>query len=102
VDIRLLDILFIYLFSYFLFKMKIYCHQYISILLIILTGIILDVILGNYNFSKILKIMIKLFCEIIFSFSIIINKYTMEKKFCPSYELCFYQGVILLFFILFF
>ena len=98
------DILFIYLFSYMFFKLKIYRHQYLSIIIIILVGILLDIIADNYNVSsdKIIPIIIKYICEIIFSLGIVINKYTMEKKFCPSYELCFFQGIITFFFYLIF
>ena len=90
------DILFIYLFSFIIFKLKIYKHQYISIIIIILLGIMLDFIADNYNVSydKIFPIIMKFICEIFFSLGIVINKYTMEQKFCPSYELCFYQGII--------
>ena len=90
------DILFIYLFSFIIFKLKVYKHQYISIIIIIFVGIILDIIADNYNLSsdEIFPIIIKYICEIVFSLGIVINKYTMEKKFCPSYELCFYQGII--------
>ena len=104
VNMWIFDILFIYLFSFLIFKLKIYSHQYLSIIFIILVGITLDIILGNYDdfLDKKYPILIKLVCEILISFGIVINKYTMEKKFCPSYELCFYHGIItfILFFIL--
>ena len=49
-----------------------------------------------------MPIIIKFICEIIISLGLVINKYTMEKKFCTSYYLCFYQGIItfILYFIL--
>ena len=98
------DILFIYLFSFLISKLKIYSHQYISIIIIFLVGIIIDIILDNYEgfYDKKYRIIIKLICEILISLGIVIDKYAMEKKFCPSYELCFYHGIItfILFFIL--
>ena len=89
------DILFIYLLSFLLFHIKIYRHQIISILIIIIAGIILDIMSNNYEFSydTIIPLIIKFICEIFLSFIVILNKYTMEKKFCPAYELCFYQGL---------
>ena len=98
------DILFIYLFSFLISKLKIYSHQYISIIIIFLVGIIIDIILDNYEgfYDKKYRVIIKLICEIFISLGIVLDKYTMEKKFCRSYELCFYHGIInfILFFIL--
>ena len=95
----ILDILFMYLFSYLIFKMKLYRHHKISILIIFVTGFILNLIHNRYikiltDINQIFSAIIKLFCEIFISFALVINKYTMEKKFCSSFELCFYQGVI--------
>ena len=87
INIWFFDILFLSLFSYIILKIKLYIHHYISIILIIILGIILDIVLRNYNLEKknILGIIIKFFVEILFSFFIVINKYTMEKKFCSPY-----------------
>ena len=92
------DILFLCLFSFCIFKIKIYRHHYLSIIIIILTGIIIDIVVGNYNeiISNLLPNIIKFSSEIVFSLYIIINKYIMEKKFCSPYEVCCYQGIICL------
>ena len=104
INFWIFDILFIYLFSFLIFKIKIYSHQYISIIIIIIVGIALDIFDDRYKkvSGKILPIIIKFICEIIISLGLVINKYTMEKKFCTSYYLCFYQGIItfILYFIL--
>lgn len=98
INMWICDILFMSLFSYYFFQIKIYKHHIISIIVIFITGFILDIITGHYDFilNDILPLIIKFFCEIIFSLSIVINKYTMEKKFASSYEICFYQGIITL------
>lgn len=97
VDIHLwiFDILFVCLFSYLIFNIKIYRHHYLSIIIIILTGIILDSIEGLYKdfFKRIVPIIIKFFLEITMSFDIIINKYIMEKLYTSTYEMCFYIGI---------
>ena len=95
-----LEILFIYLFSYIIFRIKIYRHHYISGLIILIFGIILNLIDRRYNltYESLNPFLIKLFCEYLLSFALVINKFTMEKKFCSSYELCFYQGFITLIF----
>ena len=43
----ILDILFTLIFYYLIFKIKLYKHHYLSIILIIAIGIILDLVLGN-------------------------------------------------------
>ena len=92
--------IFIYcLFYYIIFKIKPYRHHYLSIILIILTGITIDLVTGNLkddilnNWSSIL---LRLLREILYSLQDVINKYIMEKKFCSVYELSFYEGIIYL------
>ena len=97
------DIVFISLFSYLIFRIKIYKHHYICIIIFIVAGIIFDSYLGVYSLSNnkdmnhIKFLILRFLGEIIFSLIIVINKYIMEKKFCSPYELCFYQGFIGLF-----
>ena len=94
INLWIFDILFICLFSTLIFKIKIYAHHFLSIIIIILTGIILDSIDGSYNnfLSRIIPILIKFSLEITMSFDIIITKYIMERFYCSSYEMCFYAG----------
>ena len=90
-------ILFTCIFCYFIFKIKVYLHHYVSIVLIILAGLIPDLALNRiqsdisdnagYFFLRLLR-------EILFSFHDVIIKYTIEYKFCSVYELCFYNGII--------
>ena len=90
------DILFTCIFCYLIFKIKIYLHHYVSIILIILAGLIPDLVLGRiqhdikentgYFFLRLLR-------EILFSFHDVIIKYSIEFKFCSVYELCFYNGI---------
>ena len=42
-------ILFTSIFYYFIFKMKLFKHHYLSIVLIILIGFVIDIILGNFQ-----------------------------------------------------
>ena len=90
----MLDILFIYLFSYLIFKMKLYKHHYISGSIIFIFGIILNIIDKRYRNIDDFTPLIKLCCEFLLSFALVVIKYTMEKKYCSSFELCFYQGLI--------
>ena len=91
------DILFISIFSYLIFKIKLYIHHYISIIIIISVGISLDIYLDHYIFNDkdyFLQMLFKFISEILLSLGFVIDKYTMEKKFCSPYEICFYHGFI--------
>jgi len=48
INLWVFDLLLICLFSFFIFKIKIYSHHFLSIIIIILTSIILDSIEGSY------------------------------------------------------
>ena len=100
INMWIFDILFLCLFSYLIIQMKIYRHHYISIILIILAGIGLNIIISLKYFhlikTKIINIIIKFIHEIGCSLLYVIIKYTMEKKFCSPFGICFYQGFICL------
>ena len=88
------EILFISIFSYLIFKIKLYLHHYISVLLIIGVGISLDIYLKHYIFNDkdyAIQMVFKLISEILLSLGFVIDKFIMEKKFCSPYEICFYQ-----------
>ena len=105
INMWVFDILFMSFFSFIIFDNKIYIHHYISTILIILMGIGIDIVAGYYIFSygNILKMICKFIDEVIYSLIFIINKYTIEKKFSESYEICFFQGFFcfILFIVLF-
>ena len=97
VNMWIFDILFISIFSYLIFKIKLYMHHYISIIIIISVGISLDIYLDHYIFNDkdyFLQMLFKFISEILLSLGFVIDKYTMEKKFCSPYEICFYHGFI--------
>ena len=97
-NLYLLNILITGIFSQIILKIKLYRHHYLSIILIILTGLILDLVTKNLqndiknNWKSIL---LRLIREFVYSFHNIINKYAMEKKFCSVYEISFYTGLVL-------
>ena len=92
VSLWIFDIIFLSLFSYLIFQIKVYKHHYLSIFVIIITGVIIDIIVGYYNtFSK--NIFIKLLSEFIISFDVGISKYTMDTKFLSPYEMTCYIGI---------
>ena len=93
------DILFILIFSHFILKVKLYKHHFISLMLIIIFGIIINIIYNIYKkiseefFFKILNTFI---IEIIFSLQIVVAKYAMEYKLSSPYEICLFEGVFIL------
>ena len=97
-SLYILNILITGIFSQIILKIKLYRHHYLSIILIILTGLILDLVTKNLqndiknNWKSILLRFIR---EFVFSLHDIVNKYAMEKKFCSVYEISFYTGIIL-------
>ena len=91
------DILFICMFSHVILKSKLYKHQYLCLMIIVILGIIINIDLYFYQNevkTDLIEIIIKYFSEIIFSLCIVLNKFTIEKKFASPYEICFCQGII--------
>ena len=97
-NLWIFDIIFISLFSYLILKRKLYFHQYFSITIIIILGLILNIIqlLKNDESFKLdgIKILEKLLAEIFSSLANVIVKYNMEKFFCSPYEICLATGLI--------
>ena len=93
-DFWLFDIIFIILFSYIILNIKLYKHQYISIIIILISGLILNTInLINKEINYI-NILLSIITEFIYCLNIIANKYLMEYTFCSPFEICFYDGII--------
>ena len=95
VNFWLLDLLFISALSYLILNVKLFKHQIISMILINIFGVILDFLFGNLIelFNNIGYFLLRIFIEFCFSLSLIINKYCMEFKFSPPYEICFFIGL---------
>ena len=98
-NLWIFDILFISIFSYYLLKTKLYKHQYLSIIIIILLGLSLNVI-EYFKIDEIenkldfFEISMKLLGEIFLSLNMVIIKYNMEKNYCSPYEICIWEGLI--------
>ena len=90
-------ILFSSIFYYLIFKVQLHKHHYLSIILIILIGLIIDLVTENLQkevVNDLLLLIMKFLKEIFFSLYNVIAKYVMEKKYVSVYELSFYIGVI--------
>ena len=90
-------ILFASIFYYLIFKVKLYKHHYLSILIIISIGLTIDLVVENLQneiTSSPFNLLAKYMKEILFSLFNVLAKYIMEKKFVTVYEFSFYDGFI--------
>ena len=98
-------ILFTSIFYYLIFKSKLYKHQYLSITIILILGIVIDIILENYKsdaHDELLSLLLSFFRIILLSFNYVLIKYTIEKKYVSLYTIGFFSGILnLIFFIIF-
>ena len=93
----ILNILITSLFYYLIFKIKLFKHHYLSVILIILIGIVVDIVLGNLQYdinNNFILIILRILREATYSLSSVIDKYIMEKKFGSPYEILLANGLI--------
>jgi hypothetical protein len=77
-------------------KNKLYIHQFLSLAVIIILGVILNVI-NLYDKNPTFKSIIIVFSvEVTYTFNIVLNKYAMNKFFCSPFEISFYEGLFAL------
>jgi len=95
------ELFFLFLFSILIYKMKFYKHQYFSIIVIIISGIIRFIITREYyveffdkgvEFFKILlgQLLVSFFESLIFVY----NKGLMEYKYFSPYKVCYIFGIV--------
>ena len=96
------NILFSSIFYYLIFKVKLYKHHILSIILIIIIGLIIDLVTNNLQTEIVdntVFLVMKFLKELFFSFHIVLAKYVMEIKYASVYEFSFYMGVFNLIFL---
>ena len=90
-------ILFTSIFYYLFFKSKLYKHHYLSIVIILIIGLVIDFVEGNIqkDFTDNFKLILLSFLRVILlSLNYVLIKYTMEKKYASPYEIGFFNGLI--------
>ena len=101
----LLYILFASLLYYLILKIKLYKHHYLSMILIIIIGLVIDLVLENFQndiINNTVKLIIRYIRELLFSLYIITIKYMTEKQFCSIYKISWIHGILnVLLFIIF-
>ena len=93
-NIWIFNIAFISIFEYLFFRRKLYKHQYISSLVIMILGIAATII-GLYEEESdiFIKLILCVFIEIMYSLAIVLSKYLMDYKSCTPFEITFYEGI---------
>ena len=96
-NIWMFNIIFISIFDYFILRAKLYKHQYISCIIIVLLGIAATVIglLGETGNIP-LKLFLCIGIEIMYSLAIVLAKFLMDYRSCTPYEVTFYEGIFAL------
>ena len=86
------DVIYIWIFSYFILNIILYRHHYFSIIIILMLGVIINVINGRGKDINYINILITLLVDILFSFNLVVNKYLLDNILFTEYEICFYEG----------
>ena len=96
-NIWMFNIIFISIFDYFILRAKLYKHQYISCIIIVLLGIAATVIglLGETGNIP-LKLFLCIGIEIMYSLAIVLSKFLMDYRSCTPYEVTFYEWIFAL------
>ena len=92
-NLWIFDIVFLGAFSLFILNLKLYSHQYLSCLFMIIFGIVLNAIDVEYDISLIYKLLLSFIIEITYNLAIVLAKYGMDTLFMTPFEITFYEGV---------
>ena len=96
-NIWIFNIVFISLFDYLILKTKLYRHQYISCIIIVLLGIGATVVgFLKDNDKAGIKLSLCIGIKIIYSLAIVLSKFLMDHRSCTPYEVTFYEGIFAL------
>ena len=92
------NIIFLSAFSFWLLKMKLYKHHFLSAGIIIILGIVHNIVNGHFDKDKIMQnykgYIIYFIAESTFNSLYVFYKFLMMHKFIKSYSILFFQGLI--------
>ena len=93
-NIWMFNIIFISVFDYLILKAKLYKHQYISCIIIVVLGIAATAV-GLYEDKDniVLRLVLCICIETMFSLSIVLSKFLMDHRSCSPFEVTFYEGI---------
>ena len=100
IDLFVIDIVALSILVYIILDIKLYRHQYFSIIIIFIVTMIKNFVnyKGKIDNIIIFKALLNIIIRISNCVAIILQKYIMEYKFCSPYALCFYEGIFYLFY----
>ena len=89
-----LQLLFLYLLSYFIYKTRLYKHQYYSIIIILIIGLIRYLIKIKYQLESFIFLLFQIFITFFESIITLYIKGLMKYKFFSPYKACYFFGII--------
>ena len=91
-NLWIFDIIFLGAFSLWILRLQLYKHQYLSCLLMIVFGILLNAIDVEYDNTLIYKLLLSFLIEIFYNLAVVLAKYGMDVLFMTPFEITFYEG----------
>jgi hypothetical protein len=97
-NLWIFDIIFLSGFSYFILGIKLYSHQYLSISIMIILGIIFCILdISDHEVTIIYKLLLSFLIEICYNLAVVLAKYGMENLFMTPFEITLYEGIFAIF-----
>ena len=91
-NLWIFDIAFLAAFSLCILHLKLYSHQLVSSLIMLIFGIALNLINFEYDVTLIYKLLLSFFIGACYNLAIVLAKYGMDYRFCSPFEVTFYEG----------
>ena len=100
-NLWIIEIILICSLSFYAFGTKLYSHQKLCLIILVILGVLLDLYTNDF-FRNIdvdfLSLILRIISAILFSISMVLQKFIIEKKFVSPYEICFIMGITSLIF----
>ena len=100
-NLWIIEIILISFLSFYVFGTKLYNHQKLSLIILVILGLLLDLYTNDFFLNidvDFLCLILRIISAILFSISMVLQKFIIEKKFASPYEICFIMGITSLIF----
>ena len=95
-NLWIFDIAFLAAFSLCILHLKLYSHQLVSSLIMLIFGIVLNLINFEYDVTLIYKLLLSFFIGACYNLAIVLAKYGMDSLFMNPFEITCYEGIFAL------
>ena len=95
-NLWIFDIVFLAAFSLCILHLKLYSHQLVSSLIMLIFGIVLNLINFEYDVTLIYKLLLSFFIGACYNLAIVLAKYGMDSLFMNPFEITCYEGIFAL------